>query len=297
MLAASNTLILGSGSDAPQGKSQRVSTSIKTIAPTGRIGVELACIKCSHVLRGVAIAARCPECGEPVASTLAARTLENIDDARGGLEDYGGTVKMSSLALIGVLLLPVLGPLTAVVLSGAAFVRVSSTGRIMRSGLCRTSSLGSSCRMSHVFAWPVAVWASITTIALLHDAIGRWGIWLSPAGARAMVLIWIAMVIIEVAVAIIIARRAAGIIEVQWFAHLLRAAIAALGVGVAIQLLLILLPSSTGGAWLIFGQVVFAWIPLIAGCWLLGTLIQRLGDVANDMHWTAVSGSDPTEAG
>jgi len=292
---ALDTLILGSGSYPPSGKPNAVTTSVKTIAPTGRIGVELECVKCAHDLRGVAIAARCPECGEPVSSTLAARTLDNIDYARGGLEDYGGSLKLASLALIGILLVPVLGPLASVVLAGAAFVRVSATGRVLRSGLSRASALGRLVRVAHLAAWPVAVWASISSFAILHDAIGRWGVWLSPDLARAIVLIWILMVAIEVGIGIALVRSAARVLEIAWFDALLRGAVIALVVGASMQVLLMFIPGAGSGALLILMQVLVSWIPLIVGVWLIGSLVQRLGTVANELHWMCETGSGPPD--
>jgi len=262
-----------------------VSTSVKTIAPTGRISEALDCVKCGTGLRGLSISATCPECGEPVRSTLQACTLDDPEYARRGFEDYGMTLKIAGVAPAGLPLMAVLGPLVAVVLVGAGFVRVSATGRILRSGMKMSPRMGRVLGLAHVLAWVVACYGALVGLAMVHDAIGRWGIWMSPGLAFWLVAGWVAALMAEIAIGIVILRRAAPILEVGWFSTITTAATWVIAIGLVIKLLLEFTPPMGPPALQGTVQVVFAWIPLIAGSWLIGSLMQRLGDVVEDLHW------------
>lgn len=260
-------------------------TSLKTIAPAGRICEPIACVKCGGELQGVSIVGVCPGCGEPVRSTIAARTLDNPDYARRAFEDYGMTLKIAGIAPAGLLLVPVLGPFAAVVVAGAGFVRLSATGRILRSGMAVSSRLGRLLRAVHGFAWVTASGGALVAFALLHDAFGRWGTWLSPEAAFILVAAWSLAVTIEIGLGLAVLLCVAPILEVGWFSMLTKVAMWALGIGFAVQLLFALTPPVGSVRVQAALQILFAWIPLLAGGWLLGSLVDRVGGAVTEIHW------------
>lgn len=267
-----------------------MSTSVKTIAPTGRIGIEMPCVRCGQILKGVGIGASCPECGEPVRTTLAARTLDNIEYARGGLEDYGLSLKWAFIGPVGLPMLAVLGPLSAVVLAGAGFVRVSALSRIARSGLANSAAFKKLFRIALWTAWILAVYGGLVATAVVHDAIGRWQPWLSAEAAQVVVLLWIVGVTFEIALGGAILLRGAAVVEVGWLTNLGRIAVGLIVAGVSMQILLTLLAVTIGGSLIFVAQILFAWLPIVIGSVMMGSFVQKLGGVATELHWLAATG-------
>lgn len=205
-------------------------------------------------------------------------------------------MKLAALAPAGAILVGVLGPMAAVVVASAGFVRVSGTGRILRSGLGGGAPLRTMMRSAHRLAWVSAVFGALVALALLHDAIGRWGVWLTGPQALALAFFWSLIVTAELLLGARIVLHAARIVDVTWVTVAARTAATAFVIGVLLQVLLGVLLWSTAAAprWVVVTQVLLLAIPIIGGGVVLGGLMQRLGDVADDLHWATASESPPS---
>ncbi|MBX3356167.1 MAG: hypothetical protein KF724_10790 [Phycisphaeraceae bacterium] len=263
-----------------------MSTSLQTIAPAGRIESPLPCIGCGEVLSGLPIDGRCPKCGKAARLSIDAKILANPEYAVGGLQDLGMSLKIATLAPMGTLVWPVLGPLTAVVLLGATMVRLSAIGRVLRSGLGTRGPLVPVLRAAHTLAWISTIFGTIFTVACVQDAIGRFGIWLTPGQTLAGALIWCGLQIGELTVGSVLLLRAATLLDTPWLTTASRATIAVLAAATALLALigLLLWMSTAAPHWVgIASQITLA-IPIgIAGV-IMGGLVQRLSVATEEMY-------------
>lgn len=288
-----HTLILGTGSTPPKGIPTAVDTSVKNIAPTGRISAELPCVKCGFVLRGLSVSGRCPECGETIRVTLGASVLTDPEYARRGLEDLGTSIKCSIPALLGLLAWAILGPFVSVLTLGACYLRVSSLERMRRGGALETPALRPILGAARLLAWASAVGGSLVTLCVLHDAIGRWGQWLPPRWAIALSWGWTAVIWAEAAIASSLLRRAATVLEVGWLGVAARISHWLVAGGIGAALVVLVAGAATGGTSpamqvaLLAGLVALSWIPLAIGGWMVGACLQQVAGVASELHWLA----------
>lgn len=270
-------------------------TSVKNIAPTGRISAELPCVKCAFILRGLPVSGRCPECGEAIRVTLGATVLDEPDYARRGLEDLGTSLKFSIPALLGLLAWAILGPFIAVLAAGASYLRVSALERLRRAGAFESPPLRPTLRLARQLAWVSAIFGSIAAVCILHDAIGKWGQWLSPRWAISLAWMWTFLIWAEAILAAMLLRRSAIILQVGWLLHAARisfwlvaggvfVSVVAMPLGAAIDL------SRAGQILLLVAIVLLSWLPLMVGGWTVGACIQQVAGAAIELHWLATSG-------
>jgi len=285
-----HTLILGSGSTPPKGIRTPVSTSARTIAPTGRISAELPCIECGFLLRGLSLSGRCPECGTEIQKSISGSILDDAEYARRGLEDYGTTLKFAILALLGFIVVPILGPFVAVVVFGAGCVRVSALERLRRAGFTRSWSLRPHLLAARRLAWGCAVFGGLVALILIHDSLGRWGAWVTPSMGLLLAYLWTLAIWSEVLVAAWLLRRAASILEtgwLRWYSSIASLLIVA-GLGTKLACMAIGFTAQPSGGALValaIGEIVVSWLPLIVGGWMLGAAISTLGGAAPELHW------------
>ncbi len=275
-------------------------TSVKNIAPTGRISAELPCVSCGFLLRGLSISGKCPECGEPIRSTLGATYLDDADYARTGLADYGTSLKFAIPALLGLLTWPILGPLAGVVIAGSSYLRVSALERLRRAGAFESLRLRAPLRFARGLALVAAIYGTIAGVALLHDALGRWTPWMSTPAAIAVVWLWTLLAWSEVLVATWLLRRAAALLEVGWLSHAARIIAFGLPMALAMSVFLVVMGPAfdlgpAGRIGLLGAAILFAWIPSAILGWTLGASLQQVAGVASELHWLASAGDGVIE--
>jgi len=109
-----------------------------------------------------------------------------------------------------------------------------------------------------------------------------------------MVAVWMFMILLDWIIASRFLFEAASVVEVGWYSVLARLAITGLAFGVLLQILFSTVGGNFTGPVAIMARVVFVWAPVITGGLVLGSLIQQLGSVAQELR-AAASGVSADE--
>lgn len=204
-------------------------------------------------------------------------------------------MKFTIPALLGLLTWPILGPLVAVLVVAACYLRVSSLERLRSGGALDSPVLRPSLAVARILAWVSALVGSVVTLCIIHDAFGRWGQWMSPRSAISLAWMWTFVLWGEAVVATVFLRRASLLLEVGWLRYAAKIFGGLVIGGIAAAIVIMVLGSAVvftrgTGIALLVTLIMLSWIPLAIGGWVVGACIQQVAGVAPELHWLASSG-------